>query len=131
MGCDIHAFIEEKVGNSDRYECIAQLFLERNYTLFALLADVRNNCNHEKLLIPISEPKGLPKDLSWRVRDAYQKWEDDTHSCTYLSLAEIGKTYLRAWTDDTVDNYTKNQLLILEHTMSRMNNPRLILWFDN
>jgi len=128
MGCDIHAFVEEKIGTSDKYYCYMQLFLERDYTLFALLADVRNYS--QKPLIPISSPKGLPDNLSWVVNKAHGEWGEDAHSETYLDYEEIGKVYMRACLDDNVNKQTEKQLLILQHTMSRMNKPRLILWFD-
>ena len=129
MGCDIHAFVEEKEGII--YCCKAELFINRNYQLFALLADVRNSTGNAKPLIPISEPKGLPNELGWRVINAYEKWQEDAHSETYLNYEEISEAYISAWLDETISDDTRKQLLILQHTMSRMNEPRLILWFDN
>ena len=58
MGCDIHFHIELKNGNEWVY--YANPSLERNYKLFAFLANVRNDFK----IIPISKPKGLPKDAS-------------------------------------------------------------------
>lgn len=64
MGCDIHAFIERKT--NENWRMFAKLNLNRDYRLFASLADVRNCYD---IACP-TKPKGLPADLSWRVKDA-------------------------------------------------------------
>ena len=66
----------------------------RNYDLFGILADVRNGrgfagCNTGDGFIPISEPKGLPDDLSETIRNEADEWGCDGHSRTYFSLKEL------------------------------------------
>lgn len=57
----------------------------RNYGLFALLADVRNY-SHNK---PITKPKGLPNDLSKEVKADAERWGCDGHSHSYFTLKEL------------------------------------------
>lgn len=74
---------------------------DRNYSLFAILANVRNGYGFAGVdtgdgFVPISEPRGLPDDLSFpREPD----WSDDDaadnepflgdHSFSWVSLAEV------------------------------------------
>jgi hypothetical protein len=57
----------------------------RNYALFAMLADVRNDYNFK----PISHPKGLPSDVSDYVKQQSDQWGEDGHSHSWLSLREL------------------------------------------
>jgi hypothetical protein len=104
MGCDIHIFAERrKAADSDWQPVFNHFTLDRfdqeyykkdkgdkpfdwrSYSMFAFLAGVRNydRCD------PISEPKGLPSDVSQYVRDDYKKWDGDAHSDSYLTLKEL------------------------------------------
>lgn len=133
MGCDIHFVVEKRndkgqwervlpppeiydpwlkeqadkeIGESryyrERVKCV--WFDDRNYNLFAILANVRNRFDFK----PISEPRGLPDDLSPAVRkltgeaesdplDAEVIGEDDEssdvdlgdHSQSWLTLREL------------------------------------------
>lgn len=77
MGCDIHEYVEivylVKPGedatdqDQERVDFIGRIELGRDYTLFALLAGVRNYDN----LPPVSEPKGWPTNASWRSSSDY------------------------------------------------------------
>jgi hypothetical protein len=60
---------------------LPDFFTDRNYDLFAILADVRNGGEIE----PISSPRGLPHDIS---KDALAKMSDE-HSATWVSLTEL------------------------------------------
>ncbi|WP_410769609.1 hypothetical protein [Fontibacillus sp. BL9] len=57
----------------------------RNYTLFSLLAGVRNSYG----LNPIHEPKGLPSDISYKVKESSDDWGGDGHSHSYLTAKEL------------------------------------------
>jgi hypothetical protein len=100
MGCDIHIYVERKVGEKwcscdyfvpdvrykhgeafRRVECCGW----RNYGLFATLANVRNYGNTDY----ICEPKGLPEDASDYVRGEYEDEIWDAHSCSYFTLQEL------------------------------------------
>jgi len=111
MGCDIHLFVEVRESNTapwrpalvktpcnwcqidaDRecYFCkgtkLDSGYHDRNYNVFAILADVRNGtgfagCDTGDCFDPISEPRGLPKDLSPELRAAHEcDFSDDDES---------------------------------------------------
>lgn len=105
MGCDIHPHVEVKVDDKweisteevfsldsfdrDYYkkEKSSEPFDWRSYSMFGFLAGVRNydHC------IPISEPKGLPDDCSEEIKEAYEDYSSDAHSCSYLTLRELSE----------------------------------------
>lgn len=66
----------------------------RNYDTFAILADVRNGygfagCDTGKGFNIISEPKGLPGDVTEEVKAASDKWGCDGHSHSWLTVKEM------------------------------------------
>ncbi|MEI2465139.1 hypothetical protein [Niallia taxi] len=117
MGCDIHMFLEvrkypyqdEKRENGiwiskdkwsiepDHYLCPEDnykkyrvdyddlIYKGRNYYLFSVLANVRNYNSFDY----ISEPKGLPNDVSSEIKDESDHWGSDGHSHSYLTLREL------------------------------------------
>lgn len=101
MGCDIHSFAERK--RNGKWEKVGEHFSLgewekeyykkekndspfdwRSYSMFAFLAGVRNY-DHCK---PISEPKGLPNDISDEVKDEYGEGFD-YHSASFLTSKEL------------------------------------------
>ena len=114
MGCDIHMFVEEWDGTSPIKEIVGEpawriiggslctyddesgnetefdwgpTYHDRNYTLFAILADVRNWSSSN--IDPIDRPRGLPKDVSHEVKMAREYWDVNGHSASWLTLREI------------------------------------------
>ncbi len=111
MGCDIHLYVERKNANGEWepikgrnpwYDYYSKykhsvpddipkevyedwIWEGRHYSLFAVLANVRNY----DMISPISHPKGLPKDVSDIVEDASHEWGCDGHSHSYVTLKEI------------------------------------------
>jgi len=83
MGCDIHFYVEVKTENG--WELYAQPRIERNYTLFTKLADVRG----EGFVKPIAKEKGLPDDISYLVRKSYEENKSDNHNMSYITRNEI------------------------------------------
>lgn len=91
MGCDIHIYIEYKVGDAPWvHDEIHVVETDNGYThvndhpnggrdyqLFAKLAAVRGEG---------PRPKGTPKDVSDRVKLAVRCWDGDGHSHSYHSL---------------------------------------------
>jgi hypothetical protein len=66
----------------------------RNYRLFAMLADVRNGRGFAGVdtgdrVDPISEPKGIPFDASIEWLAEVEEWGGDLHSHSYLTLEEL------------------------------------------
>lgn len=80
MGTDIHACAEVRTEDgwvSSRWEP------ERDYVLFALLANVRNSFELE----PISHPRGLPANCDDDL--AALRFKKDGFSASWLSLKEL------------------------------------------
>ena len=84
MGCDIHTIVEIKKENTwvGLDECPNE-FDERNYSLFAFLAGVRNSFNTKGF-----KPKGFPDDMSEKARKEFEN-DSDLHSKSYLTLKEL------------------------------------------
>ena len=95
MGCDIHLRVEVKDSDGnwtdgniyDSNKEALEFYTGRNYDLFGILADVRN----EHFLGPISEPRGIPDDIVEINRD----YMDDygLHSQTWFTLQELLVSY--------------------------------------
>ena len=109
MGCDIHVYTEirktvdekPKWFNNDYWQFnpyydpkdpqgenkmdVKEIYHGRNYELFAILADVRNFGENK----PMSEPRGLPKDVSKIVKSESKRWGEDGHSHSYFTLKEL------------------------------------------
>lgn len=86
MGCDIHLFVERKIGNVwkmvSKHE--KNFGVERNYALFGLLADVRNHN-----MPTIKAPQGLPEDLSKGIAKQWNKVREYNHTPSFYTLAEL------------------------------------------
>lgn len=109
MGADIHLYTEAKktIGGKDvwvnidywqynpyydpkepdgeREMDIVGLYTNRNYSLFAVLADVRNDSDSPF----ICQPKGLPDDISKITKVEAERWDGDGHSHSYFTLKEL------------------------------------------
>lgn len=109
MGCDIHLYTETKRTVNDKlvwvnvdnwkinpyYEPgkdgereydINYMYHSRNYSLFSLLAGVRD---YSEKTIPVSPPKGLPDDISEPTKREAERWNGDGHTHSWLTLAEL------------------------------------------
>jgi hypothetical protein len=109
MGCDIHFYVEKREGDKwvsadkwtpDEYDGRIRVswrdafYSDRNYDLFAMLANVRNGygfagCDTGDGFKPIALPKGLPEDVSPEVKAESDRWNSDGHSHSFLTLAEL------------------------------------------
>ncbi|GAB4480002.1 MAG: hypothetical protein Kow00124_26230 [Anaerolineae bacterium] len=110
MGTDIHLFAEYR--REGRWVAVGRwhrvtwgqvegfdlddepLYGDRNYRLFAMLADVRNGYGFAGVdtgepLTPIAPPRGLPPDVSPEVASQAAIWDADGHSHSWLTLAEL------------------------------------------
>jgi len=98
VGTDIHA-VAEVFRNDAWHLSDAVIPDDRNYVSFAILADVRNGYGFGGFdsgdrVKPISEPRGLPEDLSAELRarlegdSPYSIWLGE-HSFSWLTLAEL------------------------------------------
>ena len=109
MGCDIHLYVEKRVNKKWVYAsakdhgCNTQFgeqygydywYDGRNYSLFSILANVRNGygfagCVTGEGFMPISEPRGLPKDVCLKIKKESAEWGGDGHSHSWLTLKEL------------------------------------------
>lgn len=83
--------IKEYESEGDTLNCI---YNGRSYDTFAILADVRNGKGFAGVKTgdgfnPISQPKGLPYDVSEEVKNESDYWDGDGHSHSWISLKEL------------------------------------------
>lgn len=115
MGCDIHCYGERRVNGAwqvfdgprdsfSRYDENAEVIGEdgeptgermrrpltvysgRNYALFTILAGVRDYGGNQER---ISNPRGVPPDVSPEVGAIFRAWGVDGHSHSWLTLREL------------------------------------------
>lgn len=118
MGCDIHLYAEKRVNGvwvtADEWrevpkweeahmERINSFYGDRNYDLFAILADVRNGHGFAGVktgegFVPISDPRGIPEDCSPEYRREVESWGGDGHSHSWVTLEDI---FRYDWTQTT------------------------------
>lgn len=119
MGCDIHLYVEVqrdgKWQSADKWTADEdepgrktvryhdRLYTGRSYDTFAILANVRNGsgfagCDTGDGFKPISEPRGLPADVSPEVAAESESWGPDGHSHSHLTVAEL---LAYDWTQET------------------------------
>ena len=153
MGCDIHMQVEYRTkvcgtmqwcdGNlyevnkfhdsypdEPKYTRVHLNNERRNYTLFGLLAGVRNYGTK-----PIVAPRGFPKDVSKSIAEEYDSWGSDAHSASWLTLAELMNA-TRSYPD--LLNYLVDELQEYFHRvftnpapLITQNELRIVFWFDN
>lgn len=132
MGCDIHLYFERKEGARWRpirsespilYNHFSDIFewdCGRNYTLFSLLAGVRNRDD----IFPFKEPVGLPDDLSDEIDASSTEWSGDAHNHTWYYINELD-------CQDWPDSLMWFRIEFVEKWHLERNNVRIVMWFDN
>ena len=106
MGCDIHLYTEKLIeyegvkfwwcvdhwklddwyaDKSQPHYTHIPIYYDRNYDLFAALANVRNS----GYINPIDQPRGLPDDISEAVKKESDEWNGDGHSHSWLTAKEV------------------------------------------
>jgi len=81
-------YFDEDEGDEYAYWSVVRdkrFYAGRNYYLFTILAGVRGNRDDES----ISEPRGVPDDISDAYREQLRQWEGDAHSKSYFTLKEL------------------------------------------
>lgn len=141
MGCDIHAHIEVKLdGVWHHYSCPP---LQRSYKVFSRICGVRNGVIGMPYYVqPITEPRGLPDDLSEVTKQIYLFEEQDSHTPSWLSGNELDE--LIQWVeqsesvnyDSNLYNFQHKQIGYFNGNMfgeipSPFEETRFICWFDN
>lgn len=114
MGCDIHAFFEIKIKDSEQldfpgiqrahWHCYTQPRIARYYFMFERLAGVRGDVANA--MFP---PRGLPDDLSETVKFAARYMERDAHTHSWLNSKEI--VDFNDWGEKYLECSPKNKYL--------------------
>lgn len=89
MGCDIHAFLEIKLGKE--WHNYGEIRIKRDYQLFSKMVNIIGRGSQE----PIAKRRGLPSDCSKVVEFLLN--EEAAHTISWLSkeeLKELAKWYL-------------------------------------
>ncbi|MEK7625292.1 MAG: hypothetical protein AAB467_03000 [Patescibacteria group bacterium] len=109
------------------YYAQVPIYAGEDYTIFTLLADVRNFSNFVK---PISELKGLPADISETTRKESRGRDDHSHS--WLSLKELKRAQRRFIALKKYEHYYLKAIIALMKGLENKScKPRLVFWFDN
>jgi hypothetical protein len=92
MGTDIHGVIQSRYRDGQPWFTDKGIEDERNYRVFAALADVRNGYGFagiptHKAITPISTPRGLPADFEYDEANE-DGWLGD-HSFSWLTIKEL------------------------------------------
>lgn len=166
MGCDIHMHVEYRHDTNDEWRCgdyfvllpestlekpeysFVSIYDHRNYDLFGVLAGVRGSAGNNQ----IDSPRGLPEDVTDFVREHYEYWGMDAHSCSYLTLRELIEFDKYDWDDSEEESHILIPLidrikqradelnLIYDfywdgrfrgESMRKAENIRIVFWFDN
>lgn len=163
MGCDIHNHVEVKINgiweydslnNFSNYDYKNEKYIKneqnepfgwRSYSMFSLLGNVRNYIG----IIPISDNRGLPSDVSDDIKQQSIEERGDAHSHSYLTLRELieydyDKSYLNEnyingelITEDDIYNpkdFLGNLFFIHLEELKELGDPdnvRIVFWFDN
>lgn len=128
MGCDIHAYLEAKLYNDDDYTTVAHLYIERDYQLFSILANVRNYAEYDCCIPYVCLPKGLPSKIGYWTEVGYSDY-DHGHSESWLNYDEIKKALKIA--EKLPEKWCFNRLKTIADFMETLSESRLVFWFDN
>lgn len=103
-----------------------EIYWERNYYLFSILADVRNDGSVK----PISQERGIPKDASSGYLYMVNRWRGDAHSHSYFTLKELMEIDWNKYETQYLNNFID----VIGNLSSIDSNPekvRICFFFDN
>jgi len=144
MGCDIHCHIEVMI--ADEWVYYSPGHMSRDYDVFAKMADVRN---YSGGIVPISQPKGIPEDVTYMAWLHSEHDGPDGHSHSWLSSSELAELFnfmddlgYTLWRDtypftefhvwlfgNHIGYYIENRGS--EDYPDFLEDIRLVFWFDN
>ena len=107
MGCDIHEYVEirPKEKSDHEWELYITPCLHRNYLMFGVFAGVRGES------VPVIEPKGIPKDISFGVEKDYVIFvygEEETDDPRYCTKTQAKEWVISGCSQKLKDNYISN-----------------------
>ena len=137
MGCDIHVFREVQ-RNNNQWACLEEMqdedyipgiYIPRNYMLFGLLAEVREE-------VPLAFPyRGIPDDVSPEVKQESDYMGCDCHTPSWLELEEMKRKQTELLLSS--EPHAQECLEYLQEFMASLTWPdnakncRVVFWFDN
>lgn len=108
-------------------------FRERNYTLFAALASVRDKG---------ATPKGIPTDVSILGKASIDDWGSDGHSHTWFPMQEFLSEWIKC--DEAMAKAAVTEKIspkgdeirpfidtVIDTWDDELNDLRIVCWFDN
>lgn len=114
-------------------------FRERNYTLFAALAQVRSGDGDSKAG---QKPKGLPGDISDLAKLSVDDWGSDGHSHTWFPMSEFISEWIKC--DEAMAKAAVTEKIspkgdeirpfidtVIDTWDDELDTLRIVLWFDN
>ncbi len=100
-------------------------YMGRNYMLFSLLANVRNNGT----IVPLDSPRGVPDNASAYYKHQVESWNDDGHSHSYFNLEELEKI---DWENQIFGDFVETISRLQElKDYDNVYDVRLVFFFDN
>jgi hypothetical protein len=115
--------IEDGEWNVDWSE---QFYSDRNYYLFSILADVRNDGGVE----PIGYTKGIPDDASSGYLYKCDQWDGDGHSHSFFTLEELLNVDWSEYESEYIDDFMKT-LEKMKEIDENTSSIRCCFFFDN
>ena len=125
MGCDIHGWVEVKVGDKD----IAVKEIKdssRNYTRFSAMAGVRRRDDGVTL-----SPLGIPEDVSDTAKYDIDYWGTDGHSHSYMPLKEAADIFLATARNPPAYAKIYPASEFFDFDEDDIDKARLVFWVDN
>lgn len=118
---------------------------DRNYALFAMLSNVRNDGSIESLCEEGNCDNEMPKDASDKVFNEYRHWDCDAHSLTVFTLEELLVDNKDFWEKETTDydgkkcqykdlceSFLASINAVATHAKwKNLDKWRIVFWYDN
>ncbi len=123
MGADVHTILEVKY--KGKWEYAGVCGIARNYTLFALMADVRSRDENIK---PISKPRGFPSDACDYAKEILETEQSEYYSHSYLNSDEV-KNLIPFL--DFRDDLSWNLKDLFKYNFSLIEDFRILFAFDD
>lgn len=130
MGADIHAYVEWSPRPGGWY-FLGEVVIMRNYLFMGLVAGIR------EIERPVVPPRGLPRDVSFDVENAWDNQQGDAHTPTWLTLEEVClvEAHYHASTKAGPQVASPPELAAIIGAMQGLQRAgypsRLVCWFDN
>ena len=123
----------------DDYWRADEYYHSRNYFLFAILADVRNESFRNGFKIePISKPRGVPEDSCYPIKYIVNEWAGDGHSHSYFTLKELLEVDWDKYCVKLIEEDRTHWLDDFKKTLNKLKeidpnpeNVRCVFFFDN